>query len=153
MWALLSPSELSVMQGKGGTASMAEPQKYAIAYSPSRCNIKLPGLIRPIVVFLFLRGWVCIWAHLLKLMDTHAACGGCCWCCYIHKMHTFLANLLAICLRFGWWCIKSRQCDPGGHRGRVITIRTVQINCDIYFLTVDPDTYKYLATAMDYFSK
>lgn len=68
-------------------------------------------------------------------------------------MPTFLGNLLAICLRFGWWRIESGQCDLGGHRGRVITVRTVQINCDIYFLTVDPDTYKYLATAMDYFSK
>lgn len=42
------------------------------------------------------------------------------------------------------------------HHGRVIRIGTVQIaqiNGDSCFLTADPGTYKYLATAIDYFSK
>lgn len=42
------------------------------------------------------------------------------------------------------------------HHGRLIRVGAVQIaqiNGDSCFLTADPDTYKYLATAMDYFSK
>lgn len=49
-----------------------------------------------------------------------------------------------------------RQCDPVEHHGRVIrrgAVQIAQINGDSCFLTSDPDTYKYLATAMDYFSK
>lgn len=42
------------------------------------------------------------------------------------------------------------------HHGRVIrtgAVQIAQIKGDSCFLTADPDTYKYLATVMDYFSK
>lgn len=111
-WALLSPSELAVMQGEGGTASITDCHRTICAQEhccllSAQVQHKNPWAdLKP---WLFLQGWTWGWApsvqHLLKLLwprTTAQLVDIVIGAAKSTKWETYLQNSSVSSFRFGW---------------------------------------------------